>query len=64
MQPATTVVTGIYNYRFFIAATPQQFGIDFAEAFAVHSSDMYIADLTSRQIIYLLTAVLYPAFVQ
>ena len=64
VQPASAVMTGIHNHRFFVTATSQQFGVDFAETFTVHAFNVYISDLAAGQFIHFLAAVFYPTFVQ
>ena len=64
MQPTASVVACVYNYGFFIAATSEQFAVYFTETLAVHTSDVYVAYTTVRQLIHILTAAFYPAFVK
>ena len=57
-------MAGIYHYGFFITITAEQFGIDLAEAGAVHTFNMYISNASAGKLFHFLGAALYPTFVK
>ena len=65
MQPATAIVTCIYDDSFFDAVLfAQQFAVYSTETGTVHSFDMYISNTAVGQFVYQLAVSFYPSLVE
>ena len=64
MQPPATIMAYIHHYRFLVAITSQQFGVDLTEARTIHTFYMNITDTPTGQFLYCPTAILHPSFIE